>query len=151
MKTPLRCFPKKLSLYVMFYTIWYHLYNLKTLKNTDGGVSLLVLLLLKVTLLHRYFSRFLNCTNGTKSHKTSLFSFDLGFPPRPFTNHRTAGERARHFFNSSLPHPPASQTLRHQPGNYCRELTSAHRQQPVYTLKRGSLPASGALIRLSKL
>ena len=28
--------------------------------------------LLKVTLLHGCFSRFLNCTNGTKSCKTSL-------------------------------------------------------------------------------
>ena len=49
---------------------------------------------------------------------------------RTFTNHRTAGEGAEHFMNSPLPLPPASQTLRHQPGNYCRELTSAHSQQP---------------------
>ena len=38
--------------------------------------------------------------------------------------------RGGHFFNSSLPLPPASQTLRHQLDNYRRELTSAHRQQP---------------------
>ena len=49
---------------------------------------------------------------------------------RTFTNHRTAGEGGGHFFNSSLPLPPASQTLRHQTGDYCRELTSAHSQQP---------------------
>ena len=30
---------------------------------------------LKVTLLHGYFSRFLNCANGTKSRKTSHFFF----------------------------------------------------------------------------
>ena len=30
--------------------------------------------------------------------------------------------------DSSLPLPPASQTLRHQPGNYCIELTSAQSQ-----------------------
>ena len=42
------------------------------------------------------------------------------------TNDRTAGEGRGHFFNSSLPLPPASQTLRHYPGDYCRELTSAH-------------------------
>ena len=57
----------------MFRSIWYHLYNLKNVKSTHGGV----LLLLKVTLLHGCFSRFLNCTNGTKSHNTShinLFS-----------------------------------------------------------------------------
>ena len=63
----------------MFCSIWYHLYNLKNVKNTHGGVLLLVKLqaLLKVTLLHGCFSRFLNCTNGTKSHNTShinLFS-----------------------------------------------------------------------------
>ena len=61
---------------VMFCTIWYHLYNFKNVKNTHGGVLLLVKLqttptLLKVTLLHGCFSRFLNCTNGTKSRKTS--------------------------------------------------------------------------------
>ena len=57
----------------MFCSIWYHLYNLKNVKSTHGGV----LFLLKVTLLHGCFSRFLNCTNGTKSHNTShinLFS-----------------------------------------------------------------------------
>ena len=27
---------------VMFCAIWYHLYNLKNVKNTDGGVLLLV-------------------------------------------------------------------------------------------------------------
>ena len=58
------------------------------------------------------------------------FFFYLGFPSQPFTNHRAAGKGGRHFFNPSLPLPPASHTLRHQPGNYCRELTSAHRQHP---------------------
>ena len=61
----------------MSYAIWYHLYNLKNVKNTPEEVSLLVKLqakpttLLKVTLLHGCFSRFLNCTNGTTSRKTS--------------------------------------------------------------------------------
>ena len=32
--------------------------------------------LLKVTLLHGCFSRFLNCTNGTKSRKASQISYD---------------------------------------------------------------------------
>ena len=31
---------------------------------------------------------------------------------------------------SSLPLPPPSQALRHWPRDYCRELTSAHSQQP---------------------
>ena len=40
---------------------------------------------------------------------------------------RTTVERRGHFFNSSLPLPRSSQTLRHWPGDYCRELTSAHK------------------------
>ena len=48
------------SLYEMRCAVWYHLYNLKNVKNIHGGV------LLKVTLLHGCFSRFLNCTNRTK-------------------------------------------------------------------------------------
>ena len=40
--------------------------------------------------------------------------FYLGFLSQiTFTNHRTAGEGGGHFFNSSLPLPPTSQTLRH--------------------------------------
>ena len=35
-----------------------------------------------------------------------------------------------YFFNPSLPLPPASQTLRHWPGDCCWELTSAHSWQP---------------------
>ena len=42
------------------------LFNLKNVKNTHGGV-----LLLKITLLHGCFSRFLNCTNGTSSRNAS--------------------------------------------------------------------------------
>ena len=37
----------------------------------------------------------------------------LGFLSQTFSNHRTAGEGEGHFFNSSIPLPPASQTLRH--------------------------------------
>ena len=60
--------------YVMLCAIWYHLYNLKNVKNTHGEVLLLVKLqfLLKVTFLRGYFSHFSNCTNGTKSRNTSL-------------------------------------------------------------------------------
>ena len=50
---------------VMRFAIWYHLYNFKKVKNTHGGVTL------KVTFFHGCFSGFLNCTNGTKSRKTS--------------------------------------------------------------------------------
>ena len=46
--------------YVMRCEIWYHLYNLENVKNTHGGVLILVKLQLKLTLLHGCFSRFLN-------------------------------------------------------------------------------------------
>ena len=43
-----------------------------------------------------------------------------------FTINRTAGNRGGYLLNSSQPLPPASQTLRHWLGDYCREFTSAH-------------------------
>ena len=52
--------------YVILCAIWYHLYNFKNVKNTHGGVLLLVKCrvqlanLLKVTLLHGCFARFKN-------------------------------------------------------------------------------------------
>ena len=52
--------------------------------------------------------------------------FYLGFLSLAFTIHRTVGEGGGYLFNSSLLLPPASQTLRCQPSNYCRELTSTH-------------------------
>ena len=45
-----------------------------------------------------------------------FYFFYLSFLSRTLLNHRTAGEGGRHFFNSSLPLPPASQILTHQPG-----------------------------------
>ena len=57
---------------MMFCAIWYIMYNLKNVRNTHGGVLLLIKLqakpatLLKAILLHGCFSRFLNCTNCTK-------------------------------------------------------------------------------------
>ena len=50
--------------------IWYHLYNLKNVENTHGGVLILVTFL-KLTLLHGCFSRFLNCTKANKSRNAS--------------------------------------------------------------------------------
>ena len=52
--------------YVMRCEIWYHLYNLKN--------ELQPATLLKLTLLHGCFSRFLNCTNGIKSGNASQIS-----------------------------------------------------------------------------
>ena len=43
--------------YVMRCAIWYHLYNLKNVKNTHGGVLLLVKFT-KITLLHGCFKVF---------------------------------------------------------------------------------------------
>ena len=69
--------------YVMRFAIWYHLYNSKNVKNTHGGVLLLVKLqlepatLLKVTLLHGWLSRILNCTNGTKWRSASHMMLTL--------------------------------------------------------------------------
>ena len=40
--------------------------------------------LLKVTLLHGHFSRFLNCTNGTKSHKASHIPVFQGLEKKVF-------------------------------------------------------------------
>ena len=53
----------------MLCRIWYHLYNLKNVKTTHGGVLLLVL---KITPLHRCFLNFTNCT---KSHNASNINF----------------------------------------------------------------------------
>ena len=63
------------KVYQMLCAIWYDLCNLKNMKNTHGGMSLLVncrLILLKAILHHECFSRFLNCTNGTKSRNGLL-------------------------------------------------------------------------------
>ena len=78
-------------MYLVRCAIWYHLYNLKNVKKTHGGVLILVELqaaiLLKLTLLHGCFSRFLNCANGTKScnaqHIAKLESALLLISPFP--------------------------------------------------------------------
>ena len=63
---------------VMRCAIWYGLYNLKNVKNTHGGVLLLPFNLTKCNTPPWVFSRFLNCTNGSKSCKTShIFSILL--------------------------------------------------------------------------
>ena len=60
-------------IYVVRCTIWYHLYNLKNVKNTHGGVLILVKLhakacnFTKINTSTWVFARFLNCTNSTKS------------------------------------------------------------------------------------
>ena len=61
------------------------------MKNTHGGVLILLkLTLLKLTLLHGCFSRFLNCANGTKSRNVShtcvLMNFELHSSYKEFQN-----------------------------------------------------------------
>ena len=46
----------------MLCAIWFHLHNLKNVKNTNGRVVLSVKLQIVVAVLHGCFSRFLNCT-----------------------------------------------------------------------------------------
>ena len=66
----------------MLRSIWYHLYNLKDMKNTHGGVLLLVKMqalacnFTKSNTPPWMFLRFLNCTIGTKSRKASHIIFD---------------------------------------------------------------------------
>ena len=85
-------FTKKSSMFdripnVMRCVIWYHLYNLRNVKNTHGWVLILVKLqasasnFTEVTLLHGCFSHFQNCINGTKSRNTpQIRLFNLFFP-----------------------------------------------------------------------
>ena len=66
-----------------------------------------------------------------RKKETWIIYFSIwGVLSRTFTNHRTAGEGGGHFFNSSVPLPPALRALRHQPSIYWRELTSTHSWQP---------------------
>ena len=57
-----------------------HFSNLRGIENLVSFDSLwfdvYLLLLVKVTLVHGCFSRFLNCTNGTKSRKASQLDYD---------------------------------------------------------------------------
>ena len=48
----------------------------------------------------------------TQGLDDTTFFFYMCFLSQPFINHRTGGERRGHFFNSSLPLPPFSKTIR---------------------------------------
>ena len=54
----------------------------------------------------------------------------MGFLSWTFTIHRTADEVGGYFFYSSLPSPIFICLTGRQLANYCREPSSAHRQQP---------------------
>ena len=68
-------------IYVVRYAIWYHLYNLKNVKNTHGRVLFLVKLQAEACNFTKSntppgcFLRFLNCTNGTKLRNAPHISF----------------------------------------------------------------------------
>ena len=65
----------------LFIYLFIYSYSLKSIKSTQVirlNIRLKSTTLPKVTLLHGYFSRFLNCANGTKSRKASpLLYFQL--------------------------------------------------------------------------
>ena len=65
------------------------------------------------SLLQKYQEGLEESMRGSKFIFDFFFFFYLGFLSRTFTNHRTAREGGGHFFNSSLPLPPTSQTIRH--------------------------------------
>ena len=66
-----------------------------------------------------------------------FFFFYLGFLSRTFTIHKTAGEGGGYlFFNPFLPLPSASQTHRHQSGDYCRELPFDSNLEPLVSRRK---------------
>ena len=58
-------------------------------------------------------SQYLNYLKNSIPISQMIFLFCLGFLSQPLTNQRTVGKGGGHSFNSSLPLPAASQTLRH--------------------------------------
>ena len=66
--------------HVMCCPFWYHLYNLKNVKNTHGGELLLV------KALDWGFLHFLNCINGAKSLKATLNPLSVNFTKWKFLN-----------------------------------------------------------------
>ena len=77
-------------LYAMRCAIWYHLHNLKNVKNTYGGVFSKTCNLLKVTLLHGCFLHLLNCTNGTICLLSFKYLIPLGAGSK-FNFHKALG------------------------------------------------------------
>ena len=71
----------------MLCAIWYHLYNLKNMRNTHGG-ELLLVKLQAPAFLHECFSRFLTYENDTKSRKAShIIGFNNSF--KGFCNYKS--------------------------------------------------------------
>ena len=71
---------------------------------------------MKINIIHDF-------RDSVPVHFFFFFFFCLGFLSRTFTIHRTGGEGVGYLFNSSLPLPTASQTLKTLAG---RLLQRAH-------------------------
>ena len=67
--------------------------------------------------------------------RKKIFFLYLGFLSRPFTNCRSVWEGGGHFFNSSLPLPPSSQTLKSQ-----LTQVSIHKHDPRKHIHRKARP-----------
>ena len=89
--------------------------------KTQSFYILLTFLLITITLIVVSIYCYLIKYRVKQKHLLPFF-FYLGFLLWTFVNHRTAGEGGGHLFNSSLPVPPASDTLTLT----SRKLTFAH-------------------------
>ena len=69
------------------------------------------IMMLRLTAISAVKNKMSNVSDLVK--KQIIKKKKCGFLSRTFTNHRTSGEGGGHFFNSSLPLPSASQTIRH--------------------------------------
>ena len=76
-----------------------------------------------ITMFHIYRMQKVATQDYYRVTQKNLLFIYLGFLAQPFMNQ----EGGEYLFNSSLPLPPASQKLRHQPSNSCRDLTPAHK------------------------
>ena len=84
---------------------------------------------------------------GTISKRHIYFSIWVFFYEHSrFTGQQRNGEAI--FFNSSLPLPPVPQTFRHQPRDYCGELTSSHFQQLDLSLENSERKSINTKLRV---
>ena len=115
--------------------MFFQIVNILKAKNTDMSKNIgawdLMSSVLKLYLVFYFRAAFQVLRFfAADFYPLCLLFFYLGFFSRTFTNHRTAGEGGGYLFNSSPPLTHTSQTLRHWPCDYRRELTSARNLQP---------------------
>ena len=104
--------------------------NLLKVYNSLFQVYICCLILFTLNLRQNIKLFFKNRIHSSNCAYGATLFFLSGYLLRTFMIHRTAGEGEGYLFNTSLQLPPASQTLRHQLDDYCRELNSTHSQQP---------------------